>query len=83
MVDGPFSSAAKILPSEQIKDKGNNETQQNAGGQRKVKGKISPVDVDVAWKPAQPWNLVSERKEQSQRNEQDAEENKRLAERGH
>jgi hypothetical protein len=45
MVDGPFSSAAEILPSEQIKDKGNNEAQQNAGGQGKVKSKISPVDV--------------------------------------
>jgi hypothetical protein len=42
----------RILPPEEIKDKRENQAQQNAGSERKIKGKPLPLDKDVAGKLA-------------------------------
>jgi hypothetical protein len=72
-----------ILPSKKIKDKRNDEAQQQAGSERKIKGEAAAVEIDVAGELAEPGNLRPEGKKESQCDEQDAEKNKRFAESTH
>jgi hypothetical protein len=63
----------QILPSEEVKDKRNNHTDDNRGRQRKVKAKIAPIDVDVPRQAAEPRELRAEREQQPERGEQETE----------
>jgi hypothetical protein len=72
-----------ILPSKQIKDKRDDEAEQQAGSERKIESKASPVDVDVAGELAQPWDFGPEGKEQSQNYQEDSKNNKGLAKISH
>jgi hypothetical protein len=63
----------RILPSEEVKDKRNNQTEEDTGGKWKVKGKIAPMDVNIAWEPAEPGHLRAGREQQAERDQQDTE----------
>jgi hypothetical protein len=63
----------QILPSEEVKDKRNNDADDNRGSQRKIKGKIAPVDVNITRQAAEPWEPRAEREQQPERRQQEAE----------
>jgi hypothetical protein len=76
----PLDQPGQILPSEEIKDKRNNKAENKTRSQRKIKGKIPLVDIDVAGQPPQPRELRAESEQHPEQDENQAEKDKRPAE---
>jgi hypothetical protein len=70
----------QILPSKKVKDKSYENTDEQAGRQRKIKSKAAPLDVNIARQIAQPWDLASQGEHQSDDNQDDSQEDERFAE---
>jgi hypothetical protein len=63
----------QILPPEEIKDKRENQAQQDARCEREIKGKPFPLDKDVTGKLAQPGNFGRERNDRPDHDQNNSE----------
>jgi hypothetical protein len=73
----------KILPSKKIKNKGNNDADENAGRQRKIKTEAFPLDRYVSRKMPQPGQFARERKHRADDNQHNADQDQCLTQSRH
>jgi hypothetical protein len=75
-----FCLSGWILPSEEVKDKRNNQADNDGRREWEIEREIAALDIDISGKAAEPGDFRSEGEQQSQDNQNDADKDKRLAE---
>jgi hypothetical protein len=73
-----YQCTRKILPAKEINDKRYDRAHKQAGSQRKIKGKPSPLDNNIAGQMAQPGDLPGEQENYPENHQQDTKKYKRF-----